>query len=482
MKSLTVLIFCVFCIVLTTFTSIAQNLVPNPSFEVYSVCPDAVSQINRSTGWSQPTTGTSDYFNQCMLTSGNVSVPFNFLGYQVPKTGVAYAGCYVFDSIFTYREYMQNQLITSLTANDTYYVSMFVSLANKSRYAVDALGIYFSQNVISSNNFQTLIVTPQIKNLHGQVLRDTINWTKIEGYFVADGGEKYITIGNFETDANTVTALSCPSCTGSENSYYYIDDVYVEKCSQPDINAGEDRVLNCSGASVILDGFTTTPNTSYTWSGPGIVGSTTILSPTVNAVGTYTLTVTNINTGYTNKDSVIVTILKLPTADFISEPDTLHANQTVQFIDKSANAKAWYWQFSSATADTSFLQNPTKQYSNLGVFPVTLIVTSTDGCLDSLTKNIEIKQSAVAVPQAFTPNGDGVNDVLHVKGGPFKELDFKIFNQWGNQIFNSQEQTKGWDGTYNGVLQSTGVFVFTLKVITFFDEEINFSGEVTLLN
>ena len=81
----------------------------------------------------------------------------------------------------------------------------------------------------------------------------------------------------------------------------------------------------------------------------------------------------------------------------------------------------------------------------------------------------------------FPPNGDGANNIFSVLGGPYKELDFKIYNNWGEVIFESDTQSKGWDGTKDGVEQPVGVYVYTVRAVTLDDEQHTIKGDVTLL-
>ena len=85
------------------------------------------------------------------------------------------------------------------------------------------------------------------------------------------------------------------------------------------------------------------------------------------------------------------------------------------------------------------------------------------------------------MPTAFTPNGNGENDILYVKGGPYKELEFKIYNEWGELIFVSNKQEDGWDGTKKGVEQPIGVYVYILNAVTLNDVEVNQYGDVALI-
>jgi gliding motility-associated-like protein len=111
-------------------------------------------------------------------------------------------------------------------------------------------------------------------------------------------------------------------------------------------------------------------------------------------------------------------------------------------------------------------------------------VTNTAGCSDSIVSVIQALSKAIepiAVPTGFSPNGDGGNDVLHVLGGPFESVDFKIFNGWGNLIYSTTDPKGGWDGTYQGTAQPVGVYVYTVTGKTIDGKNIKMSGNVTLI-
>lgn len=207
----------------------AQNLVPNPSFESYTTCPNGLSQINYATSWNTPTLGTPDYMNNCAPTGFfSVCIPTNFRGYQNARTGVGYANIFTLPTVSTgnYREYLQANLTSPLVAGTIYEVSFYVSLSDKSRYATNNLGAYLSVNPINSTNTQNLPYIPQINEPN--IITDTANWTLVTGLYIAGGGEEYITIGNFYNDVSTLRTLNNAATPNlfSDNSYY-IDDVSV---------------------------------------------------------------------------------------------------------------------------------------------------------------------------------------------------------------------------------------------------------------
>ncbi len=213
-----------------TCNTYAQNLIPNPSFEIYSSCPNTINQIPLAVPWTNPTIGTSEYFNQCGTSL--FGVPSNSIGYQYAKNGVAYGGFYTYNAFFpNSRDYMQTILNDTLIAGRKYCVRFYVSLANEMQYATTTIGAYFSPTAVGSGNYYLLPYTPQVVNSLSNPLTDTLGWILISGKFVAVGGEQYITIGNFNNDGNSDTSFVGGNGWGNNASYYYIDSVTVVECS-----------------------------------------------------------------------------------------------------------------------------------------------------------------------------------------------------------------------------------------------------------
>ncbi|MFN3403463.1 MAG: PKD domain-containing protein [Cytophagaceae bacterium] len=126
-------------------------------------------------------------------------------------------------------------------------------------------------------------------------------------------------------------------------------------------------------------------------------------------------------------------------------------------------------------------------------FPVTrplkdttylLNVTDILGCFTRDYKyDIYVRpETFVKLPTTFTPNGDGNNDFIHVRGWGIKELiEFKIFNRWGQLLYSSSNIDEGWDGKFNGVIQNSDLYVYKVKVKTWKDEEIYKEGYINLV-
>ena len=253
------------------FWTAAQNLVPNPSFENTVSLPCvggvAVNQFNSYfQDWNLPTLATSDFFslnvpNTCSIYCLNS--PWNHL----PKSGNNMVGAYC-SSIYNdsnSREYIQTQLLQTLTPGQHYYAKFHVSLAAKSRFASNNLGMYFSDTLINSFQSDVLNFTPQI--IEQKIITDSVNWVKISGTFTASSPSQYIILGCFSNGQNTsLTPTNHNDIVFNEYSYYFFDDILVkETCltHSPDttICQNTSATLNVNSNSFIGWAESTNPST-----------------------------------------------------------------------------------------------------------------------------------------------------------------------------------------------------------------------------
>jgi gliding motility-associated-like protein len=117
-----------------------------------------------------------------------------------------------------------------------------------------------------------------------------------------------------------------------------------------------------------------------------------------------------------------------------------------------------------------------------GTYDVQLVVWNEGGCRDSLTLGICIQDSeAIFLPDVFSPNGDGNNDVLFVRGPSIAAMDFAVHDRWGVRVFSSTYPDHGWDGTVNGTLSPSGVYVLVLSATLDDGETIERTSNVTLI-
>ena len=244
---------------LLLFQSSAQNLVPNPSFEDYSWCPFDFGQINQVIDWYNDSPDdnnpglcleTPDYFNACDTIGGwgfgLYGIPDNDFGYQYPYSGNGYVGIVTIhpSGCPNFREYVGVELTTPLTIGQQYYVSFYAALSLdyfNLNYASNNIGARFSTVPLINAGSAPFDNYAHVNSIN--VITDTLNWTKISGYFIADSAYNRITIGNFFTDSATTTVLM-DTTAAWPYAYYYIDDVCVSTDS-----------LTCS-SSVGINEFT----------------------------------------------------------------------------------------------------------------------------------------------------------------------------------------------------------------------------------
>ena len=174
-----------------------------------------------------------------------------------------------------------------------------------------------------------------------------------------------------------------------------------------------------------------------------------------------------------------------PVADFTVTPgintETELSDAIYQFANHSANSTFYHWYFGDA--NTSDETDPSYKYLALGQYTVTLISSNDAGCKDTFTLSplVVIPDDNLFVPNAFSPNGDGINDQLFALGNGIVSFDFKIFSRWGELIFASNSFTKGWDGTFHGQPMNNAVFVYEAEAKTRLGKTIRQKGNITLL-
>jgi gliding motility-associated-like protein len=168
-------------------------------------------------------------------------------------------------------------------------------------------------------------------------------------------------------------------------------------------------------------------------------------------------------------------------AGFSFDPDPPLANSPVDFKNTSSSFATLYnWDFGDGTTSTE--KEPRKYYNDSGSLHICLVASNANNCTDSVCRDVTIDVTkTVAVPSAFSPNGDGDNDILYVRGYRLKTVHLRIYNRWGNLMFETDSKDKGWDGTYKGQPQVAEGYAYTLDA-TFTDGGVEQkNGSITLI-
>lgn len=242
------------------------NFVKNGDFEQYSKCPDSYEQLSRAKFWrgTVDSLSTGEYYNACAIGNIYTGFPNNGNFYQYPRSGYGMTGLVLYYDktlpppppiySFNYRDYAQVRFYNTLSKGKTYCVAFFVNTIESYYYAHNKIGAFLDNGSINtavdSGGEEIISVVPQVYT--NSIIKDTLNWVKIEGTFVAKGDESYITIGNFFPNDSVSTEVTNYWFGGAQYSYYLIDDVSVVAIDAK-ANAGVDRWVELSKSIEIGD-------------------------------------------------------------------------------------------------------------------------------------------------------------------------------------------------------------------------------------
>lgn len=254
------------CFIMLSLSEQAQiNLVIDPSMENYPKCPDATSANEGCYTWhsldsinntpNAVKSCTPVYLNTCSSSTDN-SCPKNYAqgySYMHPRTGngmyitVFYCDPITCNPVYN-RDYLRGRLGEKLKNGQEYCGKFYVSLYKSMMYGVDRIGAYVDDGSLDKNyECLPIVITPSFENPAGNTIKDTVGWTKIQGAFIANGTETYITIGNFYSHGST-TRFPINPASNYEEAYYYVDDVSIIPI-EISAYAGEDVTL-CLGDSM----------------------------------------------------------------------------------------------------------------------------------------------------------------------------------------------------------------------------------------
>jgi len=520
----------------------AQNLVKNPSFENYFQCPISWGLYNGYVqDWFGFTTGSfSNFLHACAPLPDRM--PENSFGWQMAKSGNGYSCILVYYLNFNpdHRSYIEGEFTNALEKDSVYCVQYWVSLCDRNSRPIKELDAHLSDTLLDWNNgisFNLLGVIPQVRS--NQILEDSVGWTKVSALFVAHGGEKYITIGNFNDDIHTTT--DPPDDGLMEHafmSYYYIDDVsvtligasapflgadtlicknqtpfmlnaplgydsylwsngsinssiavsdsgtYWVKCvmngcgelsdvihigflNTPTLNLVGDTVI-CKGSSISLTGQS--GFSSYLWS-----NADTIQTIQVSDAGLYILQASDFCGLQT--DSVRVLVDSLPDIVIDLGVDTTVCPSGVYnpiTLSPSQLMPNYLWNTGEESAQITV--DKKGSYWMKSVYYCGTLYSDTifvDACPLDTNFNFYI-------PNSFSPNNDGVNDVFQPVFYNVIFTDAQIFNRWGELIYQSNDKFL-WDGKKLGIECPIGVYFYNLRYKDVLENHYQKMGTLNLI-
>ncbi len=175
-----------------------------------------------------------------------------------------------------------------------------------------------------------------------------------------------------------------------------------------------------------------------------------------------------------------ITVVQKPIALFTWAPNPPDPNTPVRFTNLSSFADTYLWEFGDGETSTAF--EPIHEYNATGTYSAVLSSISRAGCRDTDTLQVSvIVNPLLDVPNAFTPARFGVNSIINVRGFGISKMDWRIYNRWGQMIFQSDNKRQGWDGTYKGKLQPIDTYTYSLNVEFSDGKKLTKTGDITLL-
>jgi len=277
---------------------------------------------------------------------------------------------------------------------------------------------------------------------------------------------------------NSITTYSVTATIGGCSA---TDNVIVSTVPYPVANAGTDPTI-CYNASTRLNGVIN--GSSFTWTPVSYLNNPNSLSP----VSTPPRTTQYILSAYDTlgcpkpgNDTVVV-IVNPRVRAFAGNDTSVVVNQPLQFLGTGGVNYQWS---PSTGLNSTVINNPIGIYGPaIDSVHYKLVVTDAIGCADSafITVRVFKTSASVFVPTAFTPNNDGRNDVVRPIAVGIKKINyFSIYNRWGQLVFTTSINGKGWDGKISGREQNSGVFVWMVSAIDYLDKPIFLKGTVTLI-
>ena len=333
----------------------------------------------------------------------------------------------------------------------------------------------------------------------------TFNWTAVPnavGYQVSIGGGAFVTpssgatglthvvtgLGTLQQVCIVVRAIGANSCQNSTSAS-------VCGCTNSAAVVTPTTISICNGTTTTFAVQSPVTGITYRWytsatGGTPIFTGASFTTPAISATTTYYVEQANTTTGCTSstRTSVVVTVLP-PLAQAAVRVDSVGANfvtfgwnavpGAASYQVSLDNGVTWITPSSGATglSHTAAPLTPLQE--------VTLIVRAIGNipCQNSISNPVtgRARPDQIFIPNTFTPNGDGINDVLLVYGYTIRSMQFMVFNQWGNKVFESNNQTNGWDGRYKGKMQPSGVYMYVSKMTLIDGSVVSRKGSINLV-
>ncbi len=278
------------------------------------------------------------------------------------------------------------------------------------------------------------------------------------------------------TTSYTVTATDAYLCSNTATTTVTVNPKPVAEFSSDEV---------CAGTPTTFTNLTTPTSGTYQWYfGDGFTSVGQDPQHTYSQTDTFSvILIAQLGNCY-DTATHNASVHPAAVANFDAKPLSAYNedNSLITFNNLSLNSDTWQWDFGDQ--NFSALETPSHTYTDPGLYSIVLISGNQFGCSDTLTRDHYIRiytLPKVFIPNAFTPNGDGANDVLQVYTQGVKFFEWKIFDRWGEKVFESNNVNDGWDGTYKGKEAAPGVYSYYLKLVFDDNSSRTMKGGTTLM-
>jgi gliding motility-associated-like protein len=295
------------------------------------------------------------------------------------------------------------------------------------------------------------------------------------------------------TSTTTYTVTLTDGCTTLSAT----DNVLITVRPLPVINLSSSALAGCAPLCPVFTDMSTigagSTITGSHWDfGDGNSANTSTANNCYTNAGIYSVTLTDTsNYGCIASATInnMITVSAMPVAMFTYDPQPASINYPeVHFLDLSTNATMWEWNFGDSllnpATNTSSASSPDHTYSDIGEYCVQLKVYNTPACVDTTTHCLIIQPDyTLYIPNAFTPDGSGINDEFLVKGENIAKFEMQIYDRWGMLVFRTDDLYESWKGTVkNGTeIAPLGVYVYVINVKDKVGEKHQYIGHVTIV-
>ncbi len=294
----------------------------------------------------------------------------------------------------------------------------------------------------------------------------------------ADAGG-FVTITGLKEGTYADFLLEAFTCTGKASR-----SVTLKDPAPPPPPVATSNAPICTGLTLLLFATDDLDGGTYTWKGPNgftaAVQNPTIPAVTKAAEGVYTVTYTRMNCSSTDTMSIVLQP-EMKLKDVGAARYQIAFGDSVQLF--ASGASFYIWSPHNKTLNDYYIPNPIA-YPSDSIATFSVLGMNEWGCRDSANVTIRVVfDEEEYIPNSFTPNNDGLNDIFRIGKMRFKKLvDFTIYNRWGQEVYhNAWDPTGGWDGTTNGVKQDVGVYFYSIVIESASGKLRYYKGDVTLL-